>query len=66
MLTKDVIIECSARVPFPWTIQKIKKAGYNPITFLLEMGAKLERCEDKEAPTGKALIKILDDLKLFQ
>lgn len=65
MLTKVVILKYHAFVSFPWTAAKIKKEGFNPTTLLLKMGRDLEKCEDKDTPTAKAVLDLLEDLRML-
>lgn len=63
MLVKDVIKEYHEKVPFPWTPLKIEKAGYAVKPFLLSIGEELEKCEDIGTPAGKAVLKIVEELR---
>jgi len=57
MKVKDVIVKYNAKVPFPATSEKIKKAGYNPIRYCFELVGELICCEDFKEAIDKALSK---------
>ncbi|MCK5616718.1 hypothetical protein KAR91_83425 [Candidatus Pacearchaeota archaeon] len=52
-------------VAFPWSPSKIKKAGHNPIEFLLQFGREIGQCEDAGGETAKELIKMFKELGFF-
>ena len=61
MKVKDVVIEYHQKVSFPWTLKKVKKAGYELYDLLKEILAKLNKCEDRETASSKELIDNLND-----
>lgn len=65
MLVKDVLTKYHGKIPFPWTLRKIKKAGFEPAALFLELGRELERCEDVDSETGKSTIDLIQKLKLL-
>lgn len=64
MLVKDVFVKANESVPFPWTLKKIKKAGYDPLTILTRLAKELNECADLNTPQGQAQIKLAEALKL--
>lgn len=65
MTVKELIIKANEDVPFPWTMAKIKKAGHDPTSFLLQFGQDLERCGDVTSDPSVKLMKLLHELKMF-
>lgn len=65
MKVKDVILECNGKVPFPWTPRKLKRAGFEPSEFLLDVGRRLEQCEDKDTPAAEAVLDTIKELGLL-
>lgn len=65
MIVKDILTNANRKVPFPWTIAKIKKAGHEPTSFLVSFGQELERCRDKDDEASVTLMKLLHELKMF-
>jgi len=68
MKVKDVILKYNAKVPFPVTSEKIKKAGYDSIDYLVELTEDLLQCEDcnkkiKDIQRAKKMVKGLRSLK---
>jgi len=43
---EEVILKYHELVPFPWTIRKIKKAGYKPEQLFTSVADDLNVCED--------------------
>lgn len=62
---RDVIVKHHKIVPFPWTIRKIKKAGYSPTEFLLRMGKELAACDDADSETARAVLANLKELEMM-
>ncbi len=63
MLVRDVLAKYHAKVPFPWSLRKIKRAGFVPSLLFAELGKKLSRCEDIATPTGKKVLATVEKLK---
>lgn len=65
MKVKEVVVEYHKLVPFPWTPRKIRKAGFDPTALVLEMGRKIEQCEDSNTPAAMDLLSVINELKLL-
>lgn len=63
MKVKQVIEKYHALVNFPWSVDKISKAGYDPSTFTANIIRQLENCEDSENPD---YAEILNELRNLQ
>lgn len=63
MLVKDVMKKYHAQVPFPWTLTKIAKAGFEPKDLFLELGEELAQCVDVGTPAGRAVLESINKLK---
>lgn len=48
MKVREVIQEYHTKVPFPWSLDKIKKAGYSPVKLIARLVDELEQCEDDD------------------
>lgn len=62
MKVKDVIVEYHQKVPFPWTLKKVQKAGYTLYDILKEILNKINQCEDRETTSNKKLIDELNSI----
>ena len=60
---EDVLIEYHKRVPFPMTVKKIKKAGYNVTEYLLELTNAIEACEDIDEPQCVHFIQAINEVR---
>lgn len=62
MKVKDVLKKYHKIVPFPWTVPKLEKAGYD-LAFLFEaISRELKECEDIGTPTGLAVLDSIEKL----
>lgn len=60
---KDVISVVQFELGFPLSRGKIKAAGYDVTDYLIDLSNQLWRCEDIDTHYGRAVLKILDELR---
>ncbi len=65
MLVREVFVKYSKMVPFPWSPSKIKRAGHNPTTFLIDFGKEFNNCPDRNTDENKELINLFKELQLL-
>lgn len=65
MTVTELIHNANKKIPFPWTMAKIKKAGHDPTSFLLRFGQDLERCSDAQSEPAVKIMNLLHELKMF-
>lgn len=63
MKVKEVLAKYNKLVEFPWSPEKIKKAGYIPRQFILALGNQLSVCDDVNLPTTRKLCDTINKLK---
>lgn len=61
----QVIYKYHKLIPFPWTIRKIKKAGYQPTELLIKVGQDLNACDDADTDSATELIRLMHNLELM-
>lgn len=62
MKVKEVLQKYHALVPFPWTLAKIHRAGYDPKRFFIRMGKELSKCEDTASTLCQKVIQEVSKL----
>lgn len=63
MFVRDVLAKYNKKIPFPWTLSKIKKAGFEPKDFFIKIGNELEKCEDVETGLADKIVKSITALR---
>jgi len=63
MRVKEILTTYQSKVPFPWSIQKIKAAGYEPTELFLSIGRDLEKCTDNKTKRCARVMETIGELK---
>lgn len=50
MTVKEVILSYHKKVPFPISVSKIRKAGYDPKQYVVQLFDAISSCTDKDNP----------------
>lgn len=64
MLVRAVYLKYHSMVPFPWTLQKIKLAGFVPKELFVAIGKELSECSDASSPALRKVIASINKLEL--
>lgn len=59
MKVREVMQKYHAKVPFPWSVRKISKAGYKPAKLIAQLVDELERCEDCDDPLVSTITEMV-------
>ena len=62
MTIKEILLEANQKVSYPWSPEKIERAGINPIIFLKEVGEKIKQADDYD-PKRKSVKQFLKAIK---
>lgn len=62
MLVREIMLKYHERVPFPWTLTKIKKAGLDPASLMTQLGADLKLCTDANGKLAKGAIEAINKI----
>lgn len=64
MTITQVLGQYHKAVPFPWTPEKIKEAGFCPAEFMLSLRDDLQKCDQSDHEVVREIIRLMDRLEV--